>query len=190
MHLYSITLQKIVKNLKNVILKSIAIKTVFIYNFYVNKILGEKTMSEKIKFTKLDERACVPTYGSQFSAGADLYAVCDGNIEIAPGKTVLIHTGIAMEIPEGFGGFIFARSGLASKKGLAPANKVGVVDADYRGEIMVALHNHSSESAVISSGERIAQLVIMPFLKCEFVECEKLSETVRGEGGFGSTGSK
>lgn len=147
-------------------------------------------MNVQVNFKKLDERATVPTYGSEFSAGADLYAVCDGDVVIEPGKTVLIHTGLAMEIPVGCGGFIFARSGLASKKGLAPANKVGVVDADYRGEIMVALHNHSSESAVISHGERVAQLVIMPFYTAQFVEKEVLEETVRGEGGFGSTGTK
>lgn len=147
-------------------------------------------MKTKVNFKKLDSRATTPTYGSQFSAGADLYAVSDGDIVIEPGKMVLVHTGIAMEIPEGFGGFIFARSGLASKKGLAPANKVGVVDADYRGEIMVALHNHSDLSQTVSHGERIAQLVVMPFLSCEFMECETLSETVRGDGGFGSTGSK
>ena len=147
-------------------------------------------MKTSINFKKLDMRATTPTYGSQFSAGADLYAVSDGDIVIEPGKTVLVHTGIAMEIPEGYGGFIFARSGLASKKGLAPANKVGVVDADYRGEVMVALHNHSDIPQTVSHGERIAQLVVMPFLACEFLECDELSETVRGEGGFGSTGSK
>ena len=147
-------------------------------------------MKTKINFVKLDKSAVMPTYGSPFSAGADLYAICDGDIAIEPGKTVLVHTGIAMEIPEGFGGFIFARSGLATKKGLAPANKVGVVDSDYRGEIMVALHNHSDVVQTISSGERIAQLVIMPYLAAEFCECEILSETVRGEGGFGSTGTK
>lgn len=147
-------------------------------------------MKAKVNFKKLDSRAFMPTYGSEFSAGADLYAVTDKDIVIESGKTVLIHTGLSMEIPVGFGGFIFARSGLASKKGLAPANKVGVIDADYRGEIMVALHNHSGESVVISHGERIAQLVIMPFLSCEFIECDELSETVRGAGGFGSTGTK
>ena len=147
-------------------------------------------MKTVLNFKKLDERATTPTYGSEFSAGADLYAVCDNDVVIEPGKTVLIHTGIAMEIPMGFGGFIFARSGLASKKGLAPANKVGVVDADYRGEILVALHNHSDIPQTVSHGERIAQLVVMPFLACEFVECEMLSDTVRGSGGFGSTGSK
>ncbi len=144
----------------------------------------------KVNFKKLDDRASVPTYGSPFSAGADLYAVTDGDITVEPGKTVLVHTGLAMEIPEGFGGFIFARSGLATKRGLAPANKVGVVDADYRGEIMVALHNHSETEQVISHGERIAQLVILPFLAAEFIECSELSETVRGSGGFGSTGTK
>ena len=147
-------------------------------------------MKTKVNFKKLDERATMPTYGSEFSAGADLYAVADSDIVIESGKTVLIHTGISMEIPCGYGGFIFARSGLASKKGLAPANKVGVVDADYRGEIMVALHNHSDISQTVSHGERIAQLVLLPFLACEFIECDELSETTRGEGGFGSTGSK
>ena len=147
-------------------------------------------MKTVINFKKLDNRATTPTYGSEFSAGADLYAVCDSDIVIEQGKTVLIHTGIAMEIPEGYGGFIFARSGLASKKGLAPANKVGVVDADYRGEIMVALHNHSDIAQTVSHGERIAQLVVMPFLACDFFECDELSETVRGSGGFGSTGTK
>ena len=147
-------------------------------------------MKAKINFKKLDNRATIPTYGSEYSAGADLYAVCDEDVTIPCGKTVLIHTGLAMEIPEGFGGFIFARSGLASKKGLAPANKVGVVDSDYRGEIMVALHNHSDEDKVISHGERIAQLVIMPYLAAEFIECDELSDTVRGQGGFGSTGTK
>lgn len=147
-------------------------------------------MKAKINFVKLDPRAVIPTYGSSFSAGADLYAVCDNEITIESGKTVLIHTYLSMEIPEGYGGFIFARSGLASKKGLAPANKVGVIDSDYRGEIMVALHNHSDEPRTVCHGERIAQLVIMPYLTAEFIECDELSETVRGAGGFGSTGTK
>lgn len=142
----------------------------------------------KISVQKLDERAVLPTYGSEFSAGADLYAI--ESVTIAPGKTTLVHTGLAMEIPCGYGGFIYARSGLASKKGLAPANKVGVIDSDYRGEIMVALLNHSDESRTVSAGERIAQLVIAPFLKAEFQETEALSDTVRGTGGFGSTGQK
>ena len=139
---------------------------------------------------KLDERAVLPTYGSEFSAGADLYALAEEEICFAPGETKLVHTGLSMEIPQGYAGLIYARSGLASKRGLAPANKVGVVDADYRGEVMVALHNHSTMEQKIAPGERIAQLVIAPFLKAEFFESETLSETVRGEGGFGSTGRK
>ena len=144
----------------------------------------------KVKIKRLDERAVVPTYGTEYSAGADLYAVADQDITIEPGQTVMIHTGLSVEIPKGYAGFIYARSGLASKKGLAPANKVGVVDADYRGEIMVALHNHGSNDQVISQGERIAQFVIAPFLKAEFCVCDELTDTQRGAGGFGSTGSK
>ena len=144
----------------------------------------------KIAVKKLDERAVLPTYGSEFSAGADLYAVCDEDLVFAPNETKLVHTGLAMEIPEGYAGLIYARSGLASKRGLAPANKVGVVDSDYRGEIMVALHNHSGVEQRIAPRERIAQLVIAPFLKGEYFEVETLSDTVRGEGGFGSTGRK
>ena len=147
-------------------------------------------MKYDINFIKLDKRAKVPTYGSPFSAGADLYAVIDGEVVIPAHQTVLIHTGLAMEIPEGFGGFIFARSGLASKKGLAPANKVGVIDADYRGEIMVAIHNHSDVDQIISDGERVAQLVILPFATANFIEVDCLSDTQRGAGGFGSTGAK
>lgn len=144
----------------------------------------------KVNFKKLREGAVCPTYGSEFSAGADLYA-CEGKeITVAAGETVLIRTGIALEIPEGYAGLIYARSGIATKRGLAPANKVGVIDADYRGEIMVSLHNHSSSAQTVADGERIAQLVITPFLKVEFSESESLSETVRGEGGFGSTGIK
>ena len=144
----------------------------------------------KIAVKKLDERAVLPTYGSEFSAGADLYAVADEDIVIQPGETKLVHTGLAMEIPEGYAGLIYARSGLACKRGLAPANKVGVVDADYRGEIMVALHNHSASEQRVAPKERIAQLVVTPFLKASFVEAGELGETVRGEGGFGSTGRK
>jgi len=145
----------------------------------------------EVNIKKLSEKAVIPTYGSEFSAGADLYACIDSSsLTIASGETVLVKTGIAMEIPEGYAGLIFARSGLATKKGLAPANKVGVIDADYRGEIMVALHNHSSESATIEPGERVAQIAIVPFLKADFTVCEELSETSRGAGGFGSTGKK
>lgn len=142
----------------------------------------------KISVKKLHPEATLPTYGSDFAAGADLYALSPEPIRIAPGETVLVHTGIAMEIPEGYGGFLYARSGLATKKGLAPANKVGVIDADYRGEILVALHNHSAEAREIAQGERIAQLVIAPFLKASFEEAEELCDSVRGAGGFGSTG--
>ena len=143
-----------------------------------------------VKIKKLDERAVLPTYGTEYSAGADLYALSNEKIDIAPGATALVHTGLSIEIPEGYCGLIFARSGLASKRGLAPANKVGVIDADYRGEIMVALHNHSSESASVECGERIAQLAIVPFLKAEFELAGELTDTARGTGGFGSTGTK
>lgn len=143
----------------------------------------------KVNVRKLDERAVIPTYGTLFSAGADLYAVLDEDVIIKPFETVLIKTGLAMEIPVGYAGMIFARSGLASKKGLAPANKAGVVDADYRGEVMVALHNHSNEDRIVIHGERIAQLVIMPFYKAEFEVVSELNDTVRGDGGFGSTGN-
>ena len=139
---------------------------------------------------KLNEKAKIPTYGSEFSAGADLYACCDANITIAPHETKMIPTGLAMEIPVGYAGLIYARSGLASKKGLAPANKVGVVDSDYRGEVMVALHNHTNEEKTIEPSERIAQLVVAPFLKVDFNVVDDLDETDRGEGGFGSTGNK
>lgn len=143
-----------------------------------------------VNIKKLNENAVIPTYGSEFSAGADLYACIEENVVIKAHETVLIKTGIALEVPEGYAGLIYARSGLASKKGLAPANKVGVVDADYRGEVMVALHNHTNEDKEIEKGERIAQLVISPFLKAEFNEVDELTDTVRGAGGFGSTGRK
>ena len=142
----------------------------------------------KISVKALSPDAVIPTYGSEFAAGADLYALAEEPIVILPGETVLVHTGIAMEIPVGYGGFLYARSSLASKKGLAPANKVGVIDADYRGEIMVALHNHSAVEQRVEPKERIAQLVIAPFLKGEFELCDQLQETQRGSGGFGSTG--
>lgn len=145
-------------------------------------------MTAEVKIKKLNENAVIPTYGTQYSAGADLYACLDESVAIGPGQTYLVKTGLAMEIPEGYAGLIYARSGLASKKGLAPANKVGVVDADYRGEVMVALHNHGDEAAVVENGERIAQIVITPFLTADFVLSSELSDTARGEGGFGSTG--
>ncbi len=143
----------------------------------------------KVNIKKLCDEAILPKYGSSFAAGADLYS-CSESITVAAGETVMIHTGIAIEIPCGYVGLVYARSGLASKKGLAPANKVGVIDCDYRGEVMVALYNHSSEERTVEKGERVAQLVIAPYITAEFCECEELSDTVRGEGGFGSTGQK
>ena len=144
-------------------------------------------MKYNVKIKKLSEKAVIPTYGSPYSAGADLYSAMD-EITIAPGETVLVKTGLALELPIGYAGLIYARSGLASKRGLAPANKVGVVDCDYRGEVMVALHNHSNIPQTVAAGERIAQLVIAPYIVAEFEETNELSDTVRGEGGFGSTG--
>lgn len=147
-------------------------------------------LKAEVKIKKLDERAKIPTYGTEFSAGADVYALGGDPITIEAHSTVMVHTGLALEIPEGYAGLIFARSGLASKRGLAPANKVGVIDSDYRGECMVALHNHTDSPVTIEGGERVAQLCIVPFLKAEFSEADELSDTVRGEGGFGSTGRK
>ena len=137
----------------------------------------------EIKVKKLRDDAKLPVRGSAAAAGADLCACSDG-------ETVFIHTGIAVEIPDGFVGLIFARSGLSTKRGLAPANKVGVIDSDYRGEIIVALHNHGAAEQVIERGERIAQLVIMPYAAADYNWAEELSDTSRGEGGFGSTGRK
>lgn len=139
---------------------------------------------------KLKENAIIPTYGSEYAAGADLYACTDGPITIKPQETAFIGTGIAMEIPMGYAGLIYARSGLSCKQGLAPANKVGVVDADYRGEITVALYNHSKDEKTVEPGDRIAQMVVAPFLHVDFNEVDELSDTVRGVGGFGSTGTK
>ena len=145
----------------------------------------------KVNFKKLDKNAHAPTYGSEYAAGADLYALTGGEtLNFAPGETKMIRTGLAVEVPEGYAGLVYARSGIATKRGLAPANKVGVIDSDYRGEVMVSLHNHSGVCQEISDGERIAQLVITPFLAAEFCETDELSDTVRGEGGFGSTGKK
>ena len=145
---------------------------------------------ETIEIKKLNDKATIPTYGSIDAAGADLYACIDTPETIMPHETKLIKTGLAMAIPKGLVGLIFARSGLASKRGLAPANKVGVVDADYRGEIMVALHNHTNVEQTIESGERIAQMAFIPYIKGNFNIVDELSETVRGTGGFGSTGSR
>ena len=144
-----------------------------------------------VKVKKLDDRAILPTYGSAYAAGADLYALIEGeSLMVGAGETVLVRTGLSVEIPEGYVGLIYARSGLATKKGLAPANKVGVIDSDYRGEVKIALFNQSGEEQIVSAGERVAQLVIAPYLAVEYQQAEELSSTIRGEGGFGSTGNK
>ncbi len=142
---------------------------------------------EILEIKKLDERATIPTYGTEDSAGADLYAMLDNDLEIKPGEMYLVPTGLSLAIPKGYVGLIYARSSLATKKGLAPANKVGVIDADYRGEVKVALYNQSNETQTISPNERIAQIVFTPYLKVAFKECDTLSDTIRGAGGFGST---
>ena len=145
-------------------------------------------MSVLINVKKLNEKATIPTLGSKWAAGSDLYACLDAPVTIKPGETAFIGTGLAVEIPEGYAGLIYARSGLSCKQGLAPANKVGVVDADYRGELTVALYNQSKEDRTVNNSDRIAQLVVTPFLSVDFNEVEELSETVRGVGGFGSSG--
>lgn len=144
----------------------------------------------KVRIKMLRSGAAVPKYGTEFSAGADLCACVDNGVVIPAGGTAMIPTGIAAEIPSGLAGFVFARSGIASKRGLAPANKVGVIDSDYRGEILVSLHNHSSSDETVSPGERIAQIVFLPCVTAEFVVCDELEDTQRGSGGFGSTGQK
>ena len=143
---------------------------------------------DAVRVKKLNEKAILPTYGSNEAAGADLYACLDAPVTIAPGESVFIPTGLAMEIPVGCAGLIYARSGLACKRGLAPANKVGVVDSDYRGEFMIVLHNHGSIPQTIDHGERIAQLVITPVFTPGFTLVDELSDTQRAAGGFGSTG--
>lgn len=143
---------------------------------------------EKIRIKKLNENAFIPTRGSQYSAGYDLYACINSPVTILPHTTEKIGTGLAIEIPEGYFGAIFARSGLATKEGLRPANCTGVADSDYRGEYIVALHNDTDETKLVMPNERIAQLVIMPYLSVEFEEVTELTDTERGDGGFGSTG--
>jgi dUTP pyrophosphatase len=142
----------------------------------------------KVKIKKLCENAVLPTYGSLGAAGADLYACLDKDLSIGKGETVLVRTGVQMAIPEGYVGLVYARSGLASKRGLAPANKVGVIDSDYRGEILVALYNQSGQVRTVSKGDRIAQLVIEKVETPVFEEVDELPDTERGAGGFGSTG--
>ena len=143
---------------------------------------------QTIRVKLLRPGAALPAYGSAGAAGADLTACLEAPVTIAPGQTAFIPTGLAMEVPPGCAGLVYARSGMACKQGLAPANKVGVIDSDYRGEIRVVLHNHSGETQSIEPGERVAQLLIVPVLTPGFLEAESLSETDRGAGGFGSTG--
>lgn len=145
-------------------------------------------MTKKIRLKKLHDNAKIPVYGSKEAAGADLYACMAVPVSIGPGETKMIHTGIAVEIPDGCVGLVYARSGLATKKGVAPANKVGVIDSDYRGEILVGLFNHSKEAFIVEPEERVAQMVITPYIRAEYEEAQSLMETQRGQGGFGSTG--
>lgn len=142
-----------------------------------------------VPYRKLSDNATPPSYGSACAAGADLRALLDEPVAIEPHQTLLVHTGISMAIPDGYVGLVYARSGIACKRGLAPANKVGVIDADYRGEIMVALHNHGTTEQTIEPGERIAQIVITPYMTAQFEQVESLDDTDRGSDGFGSTGT-
>lgn len=146
-------------------------------------------MNTIVNFKKLTDNAIMPSYGTEYAAGCDLYYAGTIDITINPGKTEFIHTGIAIEIPVGLVGLIYARSGMACKKGVAPANKVGVIDSDYRGEIMVALYNHSDSPVTIAPGERVAQLVLTPYITAQFNEVDELNSTDRGANGFGSTGT-
>lgn len=142
----------------------------------------------EIRVKKLSDKAILPTYGSAEAAGADLYACLEETVTIQPGETFWVPTGISLEIPKGCAGLIFARSSMGAKRGLAPANKVGVIDSDYRGEVRVVLLNHSNQPQVVEPGERVAQLLIAPVLTPGFVEVQELTDTQRGTGGFGSTG--
>lgn len=148
----------------------------------------EKVISTNIKVKKLKPGTKVPTYGTVYSAGADLYAVLDEPVIIAPNETKVISTGVAFEIPVGLVGLVFARSGLSCKQDLAPANKVGVIDSDYRGEVVVVLHNHGTQMRTVQNGDRVAQILFMPYVRADFEETDILSDTVRGTGGFGHTG--
>lgn len=143
---------------------------------------------QEVKIKKLHEKAQLPRYGTEFSAGADLCACLDAPVTLQPGETKLISIGISAELPVGYAGLVFARSGLATKRHLAPANKVGVIDSDYRGEWFVPLHNHGPIPQTIACGERIAQMILVPYLSAKFIEADILSDTARGTGGFGSTG--
>lgn len=143
-----------------------------------------------VKIQKLKSAAKIPTYGSSEAAGADLYACLESAIEIPAGQTVLIPTGVAIELPQNTVGLVYARSSLATKANLAPANKVGVIDSDYRGEIFVPLYNHGQIEQKIEPQDRIAQLIVTPYITAQFEEVDSLNETARGAGGFGSTGKK
>ena len=144
----------------------------------------------EVKIKKLNDLAKIPTRGSEYAAGYDLYAAISEPVIIRPHTTEKIGTGLSFELPEYTFGAIFARSGLATKMGLAPANKVGVCDEDYRGEYIIALHNHSNEDKIVSPGERIAQLILLPYVPMEFIEVDNLSDTERADGGFGHSGNK
>ena len=159
-------------------------------NFHCISLVKERifAMSTPVAVKKLRPNAKLPTYGSEYAAGADLYACLDAPVTIQPHETVLVPTGLSMELPAGWAGMVHARSGMATKRNLAPANKVGVIDPDYRGEVMVSLHNHGLTPQTVEPGERIAQLVITPVYTPGFEEVDRLTQTVRGQGGFGSTG--
>lgn len=143
-----------------------------------------------VRFKRLNNLAKIPTRGSKFSAGYDLYAATDKDVQIPPHATVKIGTGLAMDIPVGWFGGVFARSGIASNRGLRPANCVPVIDCDYRGEWLIPLHNDSNETKTVQAGERIAQLILLPYQDIDFIEVEELAKTDRGDGGFGHTGEK
>lgn len=143
-----------------------------------------------VRFKRLNDLAKIPTRGSKFSAGYDLYAATDKDIQIPPHSTVKIGTGLAMDLPNGYFGAIVARSGIATKRGLRPANALGVCDEDYKGEYIVALHNDTTETKTVQAGERIAQLILLPYQTIDFKEVDELHDTERGIGGFGSTGEK
>ena len=147
-------------------------------------------LNEKVKIKKVKENAKIPTYGTENAAGADIYACIEESMTFAPHETKMVPTGLSFELPVGYAGLIYARSGLASKRDLAPANKVGVVDSDYRGEVMVVMHNHGEKEQTIEPMERIAQFIITPYLKAEFIETEDLEDSERGANAFGSTGTK
>ena len=142
-----------------------------------------------VKIEKINPNAKIPVYASEFAAGADIYSLLPKEVVIEPGESMLISTGLKIEIPTSYAGFIYARSGLATKKGLVLANQVGIIDSDYRGELMVSIYNRSKTAQTIANHERIAQIVIAPYIQAEFVESSSLSDTQRGKGGFGSTGS-